>query len=274
VRVTFIDIGQGDSTLIQAPDGHTLLVDAGGAGGGRFDIGGRVVAPVLWELGVRRLTAMVVTHGDADHMNGAESVVRDFRPREVWEGVPVASHPTLGALRLVARRAGAAWRTVQRGDRLTLGDIEVAVLHPPAADWERQRVRNDDSVALEVRCGDVSLVLPGDAEVGAELALREYLAPGPLRVLQAPHHGSASSSSEALLSAARPRVGIVSAGRGNRYGHPHAVVLDRFRRVGSQVFRTDRDGAIVVTTDGRGLRIETFSGRTAVFRSPVPPASR
>jgi len=89
LRVTFLDVGQGDATLVQFPGGRSLLVDAGGAAAGRFDLGGRVVAPALWRLGVRRLDYLAVTHADSDHIGGARSVLRDFRPRAVWDGVPV-----------------------------------------------------------------------------------------------------------------------------------------------------------------------------------------
>ncbi len=281
VRVTFIDVGQGDAALVQCPNGQSLLVDAGGAGGGRFDVGGRVVAPVLWARGVRRLTYLVVTHGDGDHMNGAVHVVRDFMPREVWEGVPVPAHPPLGELRAAALSAGATWRTVQRGDRVALGGVEVIVRHPPEADWERQRVRNDDSVTIEIRYGSSSIVLPGDIEAGGEAAVAEGLAPAALRALQAPHHGSGSSSGAAFIKAAGPTVAVISAGRGNRYGHPHRAVLDRFADAAVPVFRTDRDGAITVEFDGRRMRVHTFvedvaamaQGQTGpVHEWGIPPA--
>jgi competence protein ComEC len=258
VRVTFIDVGQGDAVLVQCPNGQSLLVDAGGAGGGRFDVGGRVVAPVLWASGVRRLTYLVVTHGDGDHMNGAVRVVRDFAPNEVWEGVPVPTHPPLGKLRAAAHAAGATWRTVQRGDRVALGDVDVIVRHPPAADWERQRIRNDDSVTLEIQYRASSVVLPGDIEAGGEASVSADLPPAGLRVLQAPHHGSASSSSAGFIEAARPTVAVISAGRGNRYGHPHRAVIDRFASAGVPMFRTDRDGAITIDLDGRTIRVRTF----------------
>jgi competence protein ComEC len=262
MTVTFIDVGQGDATLVQFPLGHSLLVDAGGAGGSRFDIGRRVVVPAIWAQGVRRLSYLLVTHGDADHLNGAEAVVRDLRPLEVWEGVPVPLHEPLAALRRTAAAAGASWRVVQRGDRLTVDGVDVCVWHPPLADWERQRVRNDDSVVIELRHGDVSIVLPGDVEDTAEQTISPLLPDAVLRILQAPHHGSVSSAGEAFLRAARPSLGVVSVGRGNRFGHPHQVVLRRFRALGIPVVRTDVHGAITATTDGHTVRVVTFTGKT------------
>jgi len=269
LEVTFLDVGQGAATLVRFPSGHAMLVDAGGAGGGHFDIGRRVVAPAIWAAGVHALTCLVATHGDADHIGGAGSVVRDFRPPEIWEGVAVPPEALLRELQAAARQAGSAWHAVRRGDAVTFDDVEVSILHPLPPDWERQRVRNDDSIVLDVRMGSVSVVLTGDIEAAAEADLARVLAPAPIRVLQAPHHGSATSSSWALLRAAAPRAAIVSAGRGNRYGHPHQAVLARYAEAGVPVFRTDLEGAIALQTDGRTAMVRTFTGRQV----PLRPAS-
>jgi competence protein ComEC len=271
LRVLFIDVGQGDAAILRCPNGASLLVDAGGAGGSRFDVGRRVVEPAVWAFGVRRLDYLVVTHGDADHMNGAAAVARDFAPREIWEGIPVPPHGPLVELRAIAAARRAGWRAVQRGDRLAIGDVTVIVHHPPPAQWERQRVRNDDSVVIEVRYGAISIVLPGDVEATGERDVAGVLEAAPVRVLEAPHHGSASSGTEVFLRAARPVLGIVSAGRGNRFGHPHRAVLERFAAAGCPMLRTDRDGAILLRTDGRELRVETFSGRSMRLAAPSGP---
>ena len=207
LRVVVLDVGQGDATFVRFPSGRTLLVDAGGLGGtSRFDVGERVVAPALWQLGVRTLDVLAVTHGDADHAGGAGAVLEIFGPREMWEGVPV---PRDGGLTSLAARADALevpWRTVQAGDLLRDGATTVRAWHPPPPDWERQRVRNDDSLVLEIRYGDVSIVLPGDIGRAIEEGLADVLPPTRVRVLKAPHHGSATSSSMRFLTALRPRL--------------------------------------------------------------------
>ena len=151
LRVTFLDVGQGDAAIVQFPDGRTLSIDAGGAASATFDIGGRVVSPAFWALGVRRLDYMSVTHGDDDHIGGAASVFRDFTPLEVWEGVPVPPHEATRELRTLADRAGTAWRTLQQADRVSFGEVDLVVHHPARPEWERQRVRNDDSEVIEIR---------------------------------------------------------------------------------------------------------------------------
>ncbi len=273
LRVTFLDVGQGDGALLQLPSGFTLLVDAGGAGGSSFDIGQRVIEPVLWERGVRRLDFLIVTHGDGDHLNGAAPVVRDFRPREMWEGVPVPRLVPLQDLRAAADRSRVSWRVIQRGDLLHLGPVELHAWHPPIPDWERQKVRNDDSIVLEVRYGDVSILLAGDVGPAIEAELARAIPPASLRVLKAPHHGSITSNTPAFVSAVSPSAVVVSVGRGNRFGHPAPAVIRRYQDAGALVFRTDQDGAVTLETDGRRVDISTFTGRRGRLEAArVPPA--
>jgi competence protein ComEC len=261
LRVVFLDVGQGDATLVQLPSGRSLLVDAGGLPGSTFDPGERVVAPALRALGVRRLGHLVITHADPDHVGGAMSVMRRFSPEVVWEGVPVPPNAALRELSALANAQSAIWRTVQTGDVERVDGIELRIWHPPPPDWERQRVRNDDSVVVELRHGDVSILLTGDIEREAERALAPQLSLAPIVVLKAPHHGSATSSGEAFIDAVRPAAVVFSLGRRNPFGHPHPAVVARYRAREVEMFRTDEDGAVVVDTHGRGVVVRTFSGR-------------
>jgi competence protein ComEC len=259
LRLTMLDVGQGEAIVLQLPGGRSALVDAGGLGA-EFDIGGRVVTPALWALGVRRLDWLLFTHPDGDHIGGALSVTGDLLPREVWEGVPVATNVDRSSLRAAALGRGIAWRALQAGDHLDIGGARLDVVHPPRPDWERPRSRNDDSVVLRVRIDEVEILLTGDA--GAEFE-RLFAAgdPAPIRILKVGHHGSRSSTSQALLAAYRPHVALISAGRGNLFGHPAPEVLARLTAIGTTTFRTDRDGAITIDTDGQSVAIDTWSGR-------------
>ena len=261
MRVSVLDVGQADATLVQTPGGGAVLVDAGGSISPRSDTGGRVVVPALWSLGVRRLDAAVLTHGHPDHVAGLPAVLRDLPAARVWEGVPVPGDGRLEALRQAAEAVGARWGQVAAGERFELGGVSFEVLHPPAPDWERVRVRNDDSVVLDVRFGDVAVLLPGDIGEEVEGGVAETLAPARFRVVKVPHHGSAGSSSRRLVAAARACVAIVSAGRANPFGHPAPAVTARYRDAGAVVLETGRDGAIVLETDGRHVELRTAAGR-------------
>ena len=261
MRISFLDVGQADATLVQAPNGQSLLVDAGGALGSASDIGSRVVVPALWALGVRRLEAAVLTHGDPDHLGGMSAVLRDFAPREIWEGVPVPAYPPLDAFHQAAGAVGARQRRVTAGDRFDFGGVSVAVAHPPPPEWERVTVRNDDSIVLDVRFGDVAVLLPGDIGHAVERGVVAALEPVPLRVVKVPHHGSAGSSSPALVAATTPCLALVSAGSANTFGHPAPEVVERYRDAGALVLETARDGAVSVETDGRQVLVRTQAGR-------------
>ncbi len=220
-----------------------------------------MVAPALWALGVRRLDVMVLSHGDPDHIGGVGAVLRDFAPREVWEGVPVPGHRQLDALRLAAAGIGARWRRVMAGNRFDLSGVSIAVVHPPPSDWERVRVRNDDSIVLDVRYGDVAVLLPGDIGREVEGRVVGALDPVAFRIVKVPHHGSGGSSSPGLVEATDPCVAVVSAGRANPFGHPVPEVIRRYRDAGALVLETGREGAVTVETDGRQVLVRTETGR-------------
>jgi competence protein ComEC len=247
---------------VRFPLGAAFMVDTGGvAGSSSFDIGDRVVAPVLRDSGVHRLQSLVLTHGDNDHIGGAASLVREFRPADVWEGVPVLAFRPLQTLRAVAGQSRARWTNVQAGDRTTIDGVDVIVRSPPPPDWERQHVRNEDSIVLELLWKGVSVVLTGDAGADTERVIAPLFTPAPIRIIKVPHHGSLTASTEPFLRALAPRVAVVSVGRSNNFGHPAAAVIERYKSVGAEVFRTDRDGAVTLDTDGRTVRVRGYTGR-------------
>ena len=260
LRVTAFDVGQADATLLEFPNRSTLLVDAGGVpfGSTAFDVGSRVLSPALWARGLRRLDTLVLTHGDPDHIGGAPAIVDDFGPSEVWEGIPVAHHRGLQALLAQAREAHARVEEKFARDAVTIGGARIRVLHPSTPDWERQRVRNDDSVVLEVRYGDVAILLLGDVGAATERAILPQLTPARLRILKVGHHGSRTSTSQELVDAWRPQIAVISCGRGNTFGHPAPEVLRRLESIGAAIYRTDLDGQITIDTNGEEVRVKTY----------------
>jgi len=233
LRITVLDVGQGDAIVVEGPDGRTVLIDAGAGGPYRLDAGERVVAPFLWNRGILRLAAVVVTHGDADHAGGMAAVRERFTVRERWDGAVGAGPLALGG----------------------------AVITPLATAAEG---RNDAARVLRVDFGLVSVLLASDVEAAGERALVASGAPLGATVLKVPHHGSRTSSSAALLAAVHPSVAIVSVGRRNPYGHPDAGVIARLATTGADIYRTDRDGALLLESDGRTLTVTRWAPRTTV----------
>ena len=273
LHISFVDVGQGDSAFVRFPRGTAMLADAGGLPGvsgstaPSFDIGDRVVAPVLRQAGVRRLDYLVLSHGDPDHIGGAGAIVDEFRPRQIWEGIPVPRFEPLTRLHDAARVRGLRWSAVRAGDHFDVDGVNVAVLHPDLPDWERQRVRNDDSIVLELRWRDASFWLTGDIGKAVERALPPRMTPAPLRVIKVPHHGSLTSSTSDFVRAIQPTVAVISVGRANHFGHPAPDVLQRYRDAGTAIFRTDLDGEVTIDCDGYSIDVHTFTGRRIHLKS-------
>ena len=261
LRLTMFDVGQAEAMLVEA-GGRTLMVDAGGApfGSGTFDIGARVLAPALWARGIRRVDALLTTHGDPDHVGGAATLLSDFAVGQLWEGIEVARHQPTRLLREAAAAAGARVEHRRAGESFEWGRARIRVLHPPEPDWERPRIRNDDSVVLEIVYGDVALLLTGDIGADVERAIIPHLTPARVRILKVGHHGSRTSTSQLLLDAWPPHMALISAGRGNTFGHPTPDVLNRLTASGTRIYRTDLHGQITLETDGRDVEVTTFTG--------------
>jgi competence protein ComEC len=254
LHLTVVDVGQGDSLLLRSPSGRALLVDAGGSREARFDPGERRVAPELWRLGVRRLDAVLVTHAHPDHVGGVPFLLRAFRVGELWEGPAPLRDRFWQGIDERFRAAGAARRSLAAGAEIDWDGVRLRVLGPRPPRRPPWRVRNEDSVVLDVSLGDVHLLLTGDVAGDAEAA---FVVPQAV-VVKVAHHGSRSSSARGFVEAAAPRLALVSAGAHNPFGHPHPEVLDRYRAAGALVLRTDRDGTIEVATDGKQVWVRTW----------------
>jgi competence protein ComEC len=262
LRLTMVDVGQGEAMLLETPTRDSILIDTGGSPfGGGVDIGQRVLAPALWARGVRSLDTLLVTHGDPDHIGGAPAVVDDFTPIHIWEGIRVPMHQPTEMLAEAASRRHIDINALREGQEMRMGEVRLRVLNPPAPDWERRRVRNDDSVVIEVVYRDVALLLTGDIGADVERAVIPSLTPARVRILKVAHHGSRTSTSQQLLDAWPPKIALISAGRGNRFGHPTPEVLQRLATSGATVLRTDRDGEITLETDGHVITTRTFVAR-------------
>jgi competence protein ComEC len=274
VRLTMFDVGQGDALMLQIGETsvsdvdarssatRTLMVDTGGSPfGGSLDVGSRVLEPALWARGVSAISTLLLTHGDPDHIGGAPALIDDFQLRSVWEGVPVLRAASLQAVLTRAAAAGALLERRHEGEEFRVGEARILVLHPSQPDWERQKVRNDDSVVLEVVYRDVALLLTGDIGAEIERAIVPRLVRSKINILKVAHHGSRTSTSRELLDAWRPQIALISCGRGNPFGHPAPDVVARLEAIGARIYRTDVDGEITIDTDGQEVHLKTFTRR-------------
>jgi competence protein ComEC len=259
LRATFLDVGQGDAAIVDLPDGQAMVVDGGGLVGSPIDVGVRVLAPALRARRRDVLAAVVLTHPHPDHFGGLATGLEAVHVGALWDTGQGEAQGTAGgyaALLAAARARGVpVLRPAEVCGAHDLGGARVEVLAPcPAFDPDRSA--NDNSFVLRIAYGERALLLVGDTEHEEEAGLLAA-APGRLRadVLKVGHHGSRTSSSPAFLAAVGAREAVVSAGCRNRFGHPHPSTLAALAAAGARVWRTDRDGAVVVTTDGRSLDV-------------------
>ena len=234
LRLTVLDVGQGDAIVVEMPDGRALLVDAGSGGPMRLDAGERVVAPFLWNRGILRLAVMAVTHEDSDHAGGAAAIRRLFSIGEEWTAPSPPREP---------RRFGPA---------------SIAALPATAMIGGR---RNETALVLRIDMGLASFLLASDIGAPRERELVASRARLDATVLKVAHHGSRSSTSAEVLRAVGPRLAAISVGGRNAYGHPDAGVTGRLGAAGAQIYRTDRDGALVFETDGGTLTVTRWAAQ-------------
>lgn len=258
LRVTFLDVGQGDATVIESPTGRIALIDGGGRPGvderREAEPGRRIVLPFLRSRGIRQVDLMVATHADEDHVQGLIAVTRRLR-------VGAALEPGLSAggamerLRALWRRRRIPMARAIAGQRIDLGGGAILeILHPGARLLTHGRsVDNDNAVVARLVYGKTRLLLTADAEGVAEEAILSGGGSVRAGVLKVGHHGSRWSSTSRFLRAVGPATAVISCGRDNRFGHPHREVLERLTAMGIRVWRTDRDGALELASDGLGL---------------------
>jgi competence protein ComEC len=235
-QVVVLDVGQGLSVVVRTAS-HALLYDTGPAFGPAADSGNRIVAPYLRAVGVRRLDGMIVSHDDIDHTGGAMSVLQALPVGWLATSLPEMDPLPLFADQSFHCAAGQHWEW---------DGVRFEVLHPSLTSYQRSLKDNDRSCVLKITAADRTVLLTGDIERRSEEALLADGAPLAADVLVAPHQGSNTSSTSAFVDAVRPESVIFPVGYRNRFGHPHAAVVDRYRQLGAALYRTDTDGAVLI----------------------------
>lgn len=253
LRVTFLDVGQGDACLIELPDRQTILID-GGATYETLDIGRAVIAPYLWDRGISHIDHVIGTHPQLDHIGGLAWTVKQFEVGRYWHNGMGRDEVFYARLQDELHSRRVPEDVAEEGQMVVdTGPCRLRVLNPPeagATTLKSGKVNNGSrlnnrSIVTRLDCGPHSFLFTADIETST-IARLQHDPWFSGRVVKVPHHGGRSSLHEGWIAGAPPEVAVISVGRANSYGHPTAPVLDAYRRQGSRILRTDRNGAIQI----------------------------
>lgn len=242
LQVHFLDVGQGDATLI-TNDGHSMLIDAGD------NTMGTKVQLYLQKQNIKKLDYLVGTHPDADHIGGLDVVITKFDCDTIF--MPEATKETQTYYDVIDAMQQKRYQYVEPdvGDHFMLGDASITVIAPNSI-YEDV---NNASIGILIEHGENSFLFTGDAEEEAEYDMLNAGMNLQADVYKVGHHGSSSSTSREILEAITPEYAVISCGANNDYGHPHAETLNKLRERGIRVFRTDEQGTIVAVSDGEHI---------------------
>jgi len=264
LRISYLDVSQGSSAVVEFPGDGVMLIDGGGFHGGSFDLGRYVVAPFLWHRRITRVDNLVLSHAHPDHFRGLHFVARHFPVKRFWyNGVSTDDPRFVNFLKGLATKSIVTLGPKQLSSFQQVDGVDIHLLHPPADSRPRLRDAtdkelNNSSLVLRLTYRNVSFLFPGDIERAVEYRLAKQGLLEPVDVLLAPHHGSRTSSSMEFLQKLKPRIAVFSVGSDNPFRLPSTQVIKRYRSLGMTIYRTDQHGAITISTDGDKLEVKTF----------------
>lgn len=248
VQVHFIDVGQGDSILIDSGT-NEVLIDAGQKSPG--------VVIYLEQYVDGPLEALVETHTDADHIGGLTDVLKNFQVEKIWlNGYTATSKTYKDFMDAVdaEESSGASVNYAKRGGEISIGNLDFFILNPPNTLFKDA---NNNSIVLRLKYGNTTFLFSGDAEKEAEVSMIDSGANLQAQVIKAGHHCSRTASSQVYLEEVRPEVAICMVGLDNKFGHPHQETVTALENIGAEIYRTDETGTIVISTDGNNYTINT-----------------
>ncbi len=263
LRATVIDVGQGSSTLMELPGGHTILVDGGGfSDNSAFDMGEKVLAPLLWRKKIMTIDTLILSHTHSDHLNGLLFIAKHFNVKKVLSNHQKANTAGYREFLKIIKQEKIRHPDYESLPReFSINDVRLKILYPPVDFLQKinqyaWRNSNNNSLVVKAEFGSKSFLIPGDVMAEAEEELVAMHGNNlKSTALIAPHHGSHTSSTNKFLSRVKPEVMIISAGWKNNFHFPHPDVIERYREYGCRTYRTDINGAVSISTDGRSLHI-------------------
>lgn len=257
LEVTFLDVGQGDAACVIFPDGHCILIDAGQGGESSFDAGEFIVSKYLFARGFKKINTIIASHLHHDHAGGIPALLDNFHVDRVL----VSAREDCGSLfRKIARNCemkGTQLITVREQFQISAGTLDIKIRDPERRSW-RESDRNERSLIVILRYGNIRFLFMGDAPRSVERALIDSADTIDCHILKVAHHGSDDATSESFLRKTTPDVCIISVATSNPWGHPAQAVVNRIEGMGAHLLRTDKDGATSIYCDGETFFVHTF----------------
>ena len=259
--ISLLDVGQGNSALIETSQGRKILVDGGGfPGSSTFDTGKFILAPFLWQKNIDTLDCVILTHPESDHLRGLIYILENFKVHKLIKNTDSSSVASYKKMMEICEKKNIIIHEISEiAENLIIGDVQL--FFPSRSDLVKPRTLNNKSLVFKISCKNFSMLFTGDILESREKQLASLYG-DKLRsnILTSPHHGSSSSSSPEFLEKVRPQSIVISCGRNNRYNFPHAEVLKRYNSIGARIFRTDRDGAVFITSYGNYYQVTGYGG--------------
>ena len=253
LKITHLNVGQGDAAVVEFPGSKVLLIDAGGRATGEFDTGESIVAPFLRSRKILKVDYLLVSHPRVDHYGGMKSIAEEFAPSEFWSGLSKGRTVRYDDLEEAVERSGIKRIFLSSRDPCrAIEQVSVCVLYPS------EEKGGDSSVVVRLSFGRVNILFAGDIEKREEKTLLENKINLSSTVLKVPRHGSLTASTKEFIAAVKPSLAIFSVGFRNPFGLPREEVITRYKEAGAEVLRTDQDGAIIVESDGEKIRYRTY----------------
>jgi competence protein ComEC len=261
LKVNFLNVGQGDCILIEAPKKYNILIDGGGTPLSTFDVGGKVVIPYLRRKGINEINLLILTHPDLDHLEGLLPVLREFKVGMVLDSGLICDISEYREFISIIKEKNIPYHQAKVGDNFVFSkNLEMLLLNPPyTSNLSNESDFNNASIVIKLFYKNADFLFTGDVEEDAEKRMLIWQNILKSDVLKVAHHGSSSSSSLEFLEKVNPIIAVISVGK-NNFGHPSEKIIERLKDKNIPVYRTDQNGTVIIRTNGQEYWVKTLKG--------------
>lgn len=260
IKIYFVDVGQGDSTLIQTIEGKNILIDGGGSEFGSFDVGESILLPYLLDRRITTIDYLMISHFDSDHIGGVFAILENLEVKNIIISKQGETSENLKKFYEITNNKEIRTIIVKKGDIVEIDKYSHFEILFPEDNLIEDNILNNNSIVARFNSLDFSILFTGDIEEIAEKRLCElYSGTDKLEafVLKVAHHGSKTSSTEEFLELVKPKIALIGVGKNNNFGHPNIDVIESLENMGSKIYRTDNCGEIIIRINREKLQIHT-----------------